>query len=83
MIISSKAGYKIWNGPYGDNGSKKYLISSLGESLKRINLEYVDVFYYQKPDNYKPERAKKAFKILNDLGTTCFINQPRYNLFDR
>lgn len=50
LIISSKAGYKMWNGPYGDFGSKKYLISSLDQSLKRMGLEYVDIFYHHRPD---------------------------------
>lgn len=110
LVISSKAGYKMWDGPYGDNGSKKYLLSSLDQSLKRMNLEYVDIFYHHRPDNdtplnetmsaldlivrqgkalyvgisnYKPKEAKKAFKILKDLGTPCLVHQPRYNLFDR
>jgi L-glyceraldehyde 3-phosphate reductase len=110
LIISSKAGYGMWPGPYGDNGSKKYLISSLDQSLKRMDLEYVDVFYHHRPDydtpleetmgaldlmvrqgkalyvglsNYQPKEAKKAFKILNDLGTPCLIHQPNYNLFNR
>ena len=110
MIISSKAGYGMWDGPYGDNGSKKYLISSLDQSLQRMDLDYVDIFYHHRPDNetpleetmgaldlmvrqgkalyvglsnYRPERAKEAFKILNDLGTPCLIHQPRYSLFDR
>ncbi len=110
MIISSKAGYGMWDGPYGDNGSKKYLISSLDQSLQRMNLDYVDIFYHHRPDNdtpleetmgaldlmvrqgkalyvglsnYRPERAKEAFKILKDLGTPCLIHQPRYSLFDR
>jgi L-glyceraldehyde 3-phosphate reductase len=110
MIISSKAGYGMWDGPYGDNGSKKYLISSLDQSLQRMNLDYVDIFYHHRPDNdtpleetmvaldlivrqgkalyvglsnYRPERAKKAFKILKNLGTPCLIHQPRYSLFDR
>ncbi|MEO9569836.1 MAG: aldo/keto reductase [Polaribacter sp.] len=110
LIISSKAGYDMWEGPYGNFGSKKYLISSLDQSLQRMKLDYVDIFYHHRPDentpleetmgaldlivkqgkalyiglsNYKPERAKKAFKILNELGTPCLIHQPRYNMFDR
>jgi L-glyceraldehyde 3-phosphate reductase len=110
MIISSKAGYGMWDGPYGDNGSKKYLISSLDQSLQRMNLEYVDIFYHHRPDydtpleetmgaldlivkqgkalyvglsNYQPKEAKKAFKILKNLGTPCIIHQPNYNLFNR
>ena len=48
MIISSKAGYTMWDGPYGDWGSKKYLVSSLDQSLKRMKLDYVDIFYHHK-----------------------------------
>ncbi|MDX6745846.1 aldo/keto reductase [Polaribacter sp. PL03] len=110
IIISSKAGYDMWEGPYGNFGSKKYLVSSLDQSLKRMKLDYVDIFYHHRPDNdtplaetmgaldlivkqgkalyvglsnYRPERAKEAFKILKDLGTPCLIHQPRYSLFDR
>lgn len=110
LVISSKAGYDMWEGPYGNFGSKKYLISSLDQSLQRMNLDYVDIFYHHRPDentpleetmgaldlivrqgkalyvglsNYRPERAEKAFKILEDLGTPCLIHQPRYSLFDR
>ena len=46
MIISTKAGYGMWPGPYGDNGSRKYLLASLDQSLKRLGLEYVDIFYH-------------------------------------
>ncbi|HJS00059.1 MAG TPA: aldo/keto reductase, partial [Flavobacterium sp.] len=54
MIISSKAGYTMWDGPYGDWGSKKYLVSSLDQSLKRMDLEYVDIFYHHRPDPETP-----------------------------
>ncbi len=50
LIISTKAGYTMWEGPYGDFGSRKYLIASLNQSLKRMNLEYVDIFYHHRPD---------------------------------
>ena len=50
LIISSKAGYMMWPGPYGDWGSRKYLISSLDQSLRRMGLEYVDIFYHLRPD---------------------------------
>ncbi|MEZ2697528.1 aldo/keto reductase, partial [Hafnia alvei] len=50
MVISSKAGYTMWEGPYGDWGSKKYLVASLNQSLKRMGLDYVDVFYHHRPD---------------------------------
>ena len=54
MIISTKAGYYMWSGPYGDGGSKKYLTSSLDQSLKRMNIDYVDVFYHHRPDPDTP-----------------------------
>lgn len=54
MIISTKAGYLMWPGPYGDFGSRKYLLSSLDQSLKRLNLDYVDIFYSHRPDPETP-----------------------------
>jgi len=54
MIISSKAGYRMWDGPYGDGGSRKYLIASLDQSLRRMDLEYVDIFYHHRPDTSTP-----------------------------
>jgi len=54
MIISTKAGYPMWPGPYGDWGSRKYLLSSLDQSLKRLGLEYVDIFYHHRPDPMTP-----------------------------
>ena len=50
LIISSKAGYLMWPGPYGEWGSRKYLIASLDQSLRRMGLEYVDIFYHHRPD---------------------------------
>jgi L-glyceraldehyde 3-phosphate reductase len=54
LIISTKAGYGMWQGPYGDWGSRKYLISSLNQSLKRMGLDYVDIFYHHRPDPDTP-----------------------------
>jgi len=54
LIISTKAGYTMWDGPYGDWGSRKYLVSSLDQSLKRMGLEYVDIFYHHRPDPETP-----------------------------
>ncbi|MGH8263423.1 MAG: aldo/keto reductase, partial [Steroidobacteraceae bacterium] len=54
LIISSKAGYLMWSGPYGDGGSRKYLISSLDQSLERMGLDYVDIFYHRRPDAETP-----------------------------
>ncbi len=54
LVISTKAGYEMWDGPYGDGGSRKYLLSSLDASLKRMGLPYVDIFYHHRPDNDTP-----------------------------
>ena len=54
LFISSKAGYTMWDGPFGDHGSKKYLIASLDQSLKRMGLTYVDLFYHHRPDPETP-----------------------------
>ncbi len=54
LIISTKAGYRMWEGPYGDFGSRKYLLSSLDDSLKRLKLDYVDIFYHHRPDPDTP-----------------------------
>ena len=54
LIISSKAGYYMWSGPYGEWGSRKYLIASLDQSLRRMGLEYVDIFYSHRPDPETP-----------------------------
>ena len=54
LFIATKAGYGMWDGPYGDWGSRKYLMSSLDQSLKRMNLDYVDVFYHHRPDPNTP-----------------------------
>jgi L-glyceraldehyde 3-phosphate reductase len=54
LIISTKAGYTMWNGPYGDWGSRKYMLASLDQSLKRMGLEYVDIFYHHRPDPETP-----------------------------
>lgn len=64
LIISSKAGWKMWEGPYGDFGSKKYLVSSLDQSLKRMGLDYVDIFYHHRPD---PETALEETMAALDL----------------
>jgi L-glyceraldehyde 3-phosphate reductase len=54
IVVSTKAGYLMWPGPYGDHGSRKYLLSSLDQSLKRLGLDYVDVFYHHRPDPETP-----------------------------
>ena len=72
LIISTKAGYLMWDGPYGDFGSRKYLLSSLDDSLKRLGLDYVDIFYHHRPDPDTPleetmgalDQAVKSGKAL-------------------
>jgi len=110
LVISSKAGWDMWPGPYGDYGSRKYLVASLDQSLKRMGLDYVDIFYHHRPDAetpleetmgaldyivrsgralyvgismYQPEDARRAIKMLRELGTPCLIHQPSYNMFKR
>lgn len=110
LIISTKAGWLMWPGPYGDWGSKKYLVASLDQSLKRMGIEYVDIFYSHRPDpetpieetmgaldlivrqgkalyagisSYNPQQTKEAAKILKQMGTPCFIHQPKYSMFER
>lgn len=80
MIISSKAGYTMWDGPYGDWGSKKYLISSLDQSLKRMGLEYVDVFYHHRPDPNTPiQETVEALKQIVTSGKALYIAISNYN----
>ncbi|HMS98438.1 MAG TPA: aldo/keto reductase [Saprospiraceae bacterium] len=110
LIISTKAGYRMWPGPYGEWGSKKYLISSLDQSLKRMKLDYVDIFYSHRPDpntpleetmgalvqaldsgkalyvglsNYDAEQTRLALDILEEMGVSCLIHQPKYSMFVR
>jgi len=54
LIIATKAGYRMWDGPYGDGGSRKYLLASLDQSLRRLGLDYVDIFYHHRPDSETP-----------------------------
>lgn len=65
LIISTKAGYDMWPGPYGNLGSRKYLISSLDQSLKRMGLDYVDIFYHHRPDYETP--LEETMGALNDI----------------
>ncbi len=110
LIISTKAGYEMWHGPYGEWGSKKYLVASLDQSLKRLGLDYVDIYYSHRPDpntpfeetmetldlirrqgkalyiglsNYDSGQTRLAVDILESLGTSCLIHQPKYSMFDR
>ncbi|MBF4472409.1 MULTISPECIES: L-glyceraldehyde 3-phosphate reductase [Flavobacterium] len=79
MIISSKAGYTMWDGPYGDWGSKKYLVSSLDQSLKRMDLEYVDIFYHHRPDPETPlEETMAALNLIVQQGKALYAGISNY-----
>lgn len=83
MIISTKAGYTMWDGPYGDWGSKKYLVSSLNQSLKRMNLDYVDIFYHHRPDNETPlEETMSALDLIVRQGKALYVGISNYNAQD-
>jgi L-glyceraldehyde 3-phosphate reductase len=80
MIISSKAGYTMWDGPYGDWGSKKYLVSSLDQSLKRMGLDYVDIFYHHRPDQETPlEETMSALDLIVRQGKALYVGLSNYN----
>jgi L-glyceraldehyde 3-phosphate reductase len=80
MIISSKAGYTMWDGPYGDWGSKKYLVSSLDQSLKRMGLDYVDIFYHHRPDPETPlEETMGALDLIVRQGKALYAGISNYN----
>lgn len=79
MIISTKAGYYMWPGPYGEWGSKKYLVSSLDQSLKRMGLEYVDIFYHHRPDPDTPlEETMSALDLVVRQGKALYVGLSNY-----
>jgi L-glyceraldehyde 3-phosphate reductase len=79
LVISSKAGYTMWDGPYGDWGSRKYLISSLDRSLKRMGLEYVDIFYHHRPDPETPlEETMRALDHAVRQGKALYVGISNY-----
>lgn len=79
MIISTKAGYGMWEGPYGDFGSRKYLISSLDQSLMRMGLEYVDIFYHHRPDPETPlEETMTALDQIVRSGKALYVGISNY-----
>ena len=80
MIISTKAGYYMWPGPYGEWGSKKYLVSSLDQSLKRMGLEYVDIFYSHRPDPNTPmEETMGALDLIVRQGKALYAGISSYS----
>lgn len=80
LVISTKAGYDMWPGPYGDHGSRKYLIASLDQSLKRMHLDYVDIFYHHRPDPDTPiEETMGALDQIVRSGKALYVGISNYN----
>ena len=80
LIISTKAGYTMWDGPYGDWGSRKYLLASLDASLKRLGLQYVDIFYHHRPDPETPlEETMGALAQAVNSGKALYVGLSNYN----
>ncbi len=80
MVISTKAGYHMWEGPYGEWGSKKYLVASLDQSLKRMGLDYVDVFYHHRPDPETPlEETMATLDLVVRQGKALYAGISNYN----
>ena len=83
LIISTKAGYDMWPGPYGNGGSRKYLMSSLDQSLKRMKLDYVDIFYHHRPDKDTPlEESMNALSDIVKQGKALYVGISNYNSED-
>ena len=80
LIISTKAGFDMWKGPYGDHGSRKYLMASLDQSLKRMHLDYVDIFYHHRPDPDTPiEETMGALYDIVKSGKALYAGISNYN----
>ncbi len=80
LIISTKAGYTMWDGPYGDFGSRKYLLASLDASLRRMGLDYVDIFYHHRPDPETPlEETMGALAQAVTSGKALYVGLSNYN----
>ena len=80
LIISTKAGYDMWRGPYGDHGSRKYLMASLDQSLSRMGLDYVDIFYHHRPDPDTPiEETMGALYDIVKSGKALYVGISNYN----
>lgn len=79
VVVSTKAGYPMWPGPCGDGGSRKYLVSSLDQSLKRLGLDYVDIFYHHRPDRTTPlEETASALAYIVSSGRALYIALSNY-----
>lgn len=80
LVISTKAGYDMWPGPYGDGGGKKYLVASLDQSLRRMGLDYVDIYYHHRPDPQTPlEETAGALDGIVRSGKALYIGISNYN----
>ena len=80
LIITTKAGYDMWEGPYGNWGSRKYLLASLDQSLKRMGLDYVDIFYHHRPDPNTPlEETVRALDGIVRSGKALYVGISNYN----
>ena len=80
LLISTKAGYTMWDGPYGDFGSRKYLIASIDQSLKRMGLEYVDIFYHHRMDKNTPlEETCGALAQIVNSGKALYVGLSNYD----
>jgi len=80
LVVSTKAGYHMWNGPYGEWGSRKYLVSSLDQSLKRLGLDYVDIFYHHRPDPDTPlEETMSALDAVVRSGKALYVGISNYS----
>ena len=80
LVISTKAGYGMWPGPYGDWGSRKYLVASLDQSLKRMGLDYVDIYYHHRPDPKTPlEETARALDAVVKSGKALYVGISNYN----
>jgi L-glyceraldehyde 3-phosphate reductase len=80
MVVSTKAGYMMWPGPYGDWGSRKYLVTSLNQSLRRMGTDYVDIFYHHRPDPETPiEETMQALDHIVRSGKALYVGLSNYN----
>lgn len=80
ILVSTKAGYEMWDGPYGNMGSRKYLLASLDQSLKRMGLDYVDIFYHHRPDPDTPlEETMGALDSAVKSGKTLYVGLSNYD----
>jgi len=80
LVVSTKAGYWMWPGPYGDGGGKKYLVASLDQSLKRLGLDYVDIFYHHRPDDETPlAKTFAALDLIVRQGKALYVGVSNYS----